>query len=89
MRTKANNQVIQHPVKRDHLAEREALALEVAKDVRRWAEGLNCPHIGAAQLFGHVQELVSRRQRFEPAKRDYWRLVGERAKVLVLTLRAA
>ena len=89
MRTKANNQVIQHPVKKDHVAEREAVALALAKEVRHWAEQLNCSFVGAAQLYGQVQEMVGLRQKVEPAKRDYWRLVGERAKVLVLTPKAA
>jgi hypothetical protein len=89
MRTKANNQVIQHPVKKDHVAEREVAALELAKAVRHWAEQLGCPFVGAAQLYGRIQELVRQRQNFDRAKRDHWRLVGERAKVLVLTPLAA
>jgi len=89
MRTKANNQVIQHPVKKDHVGEREAIALELAKQTRHWAEQLKCSHVGVSMLHAQVIYLVRRRQDAEPWKRDYWRLVGERAKVLVLTPKAA
>lgn len=89
MRTKANSQLFHHPKKIDHTAEREAEALALVKQARKWAERIGATHVSASTLYDYINYIVRERQQADRARRDHWRLVGERAKALMLSPLAA